>query len=300
MIRSIVFAATVCLGATNVQAADITVPAHEAQHIKQWRAARRKRLTAPDGWLSLVGLDWLEKGANSIGSAKDNDIVIATAPPHLGTVTWTPDGAVDIKLESGAQASISGQSGMRATLRDDSHENPTTVSFGTTSFYVIARNGRKGLRVKDTQSPTREHFTGLDYFPVDPSLRIVAKWVPFDPPRALQMGNEIGAVDSFPVPGKAVFQYHGHSYTLYPVIEEPGAKRYFLVFADATSGKETYGAARFVYIDKPHDGHVVIDFNKAYNPPCAFTPFATCPLAPPENRLGFRVTAGEKAYHGSD
>jgi uncharacterized protein len=284
-------------GVATVQAADVS---SYTQQIKHWRTQRVERLTAPYGWLSLIGLPWLEQGANTVGSAKDNAIVIDTAPAHLGTVDWRKDGTVTIELAPDAHATIDGKHERRATLLDDSHDKPTVVRFGTTEFYLIARNGRKGLRVKDSESPTRTHFAGIDHFPVDPSLRIVAKWVPYTKPHTLKMGNEIGAVDTFPVPGKAEFTYQGHDYTLYPVIEVPGDSQYFLVFADATSGKETYGAARFLYIDKPKDGHVVIDFNKAYNPPCAFTPYATCPLAPPENRLGFRVTAGEKVYKGGE
>ena len=205
---------------------------------------------------------------------------------------------MNVSLSDDEAATIDGRHAGTALMADDGHPNPTIVRSGSVSFYLIDRGGRKGLRVKDNDSPTRTRFAGLDYFPVDPSLRIEARWVPFKPQHTLDMANEIGGVDHFPVPGKAVFEHDGHTYTLYPVIEVPGDKQFFLVFADRTSGRETYGAARFLYIDPPRDGKVVIDFNKAYNPPCAFTPYATCPLAPPENRLGFRVTAGEKAYHG--
>lgn len=284
------------LGVTAVHAADS--PSY-SQQIMHWRAQRLERLTAPYGWLSLIGLPWLQHGANTVGSAPDNAIVIPQAPAHLGTVDWNKDGTVQIHLDAGTDALINGKHVSSATLLDDSHPNPTTVRFGTTEFYLVTRDGRKGLRVKDSDAPTRTHFAGLAYFPVDPSLRIVARWIPFKPHHELKMGNEIGGVDTYPVPGKAVFEYQGHSYSLEPVIEVPGDTQYFVVFADATSGKETYGSARFMYIDPPKDGHVVLDFNKAYNPPCAFTPYATCPLAPPENRLGFRVTAGEKAYRGT-
>jgi uncharacterized protein (DUF1684 family) len=285
------------VGASTVHA-DVT-PRY-AKQIQQWRAQRVKALTAPYGWLSLVGLPWLQHGVNTVGSAADNDVVIASAPAHLGRVDWKTDGSVEVHLAAGTKARIEGTHRRSATLLDDSHAHPTTVRFGTTEFYLKAQNGRKALRVKDSTAKTRTHFSGLDYFPINPSLRIVAHWIAFKPQHQIKMANEIGGIDTYPVPGKAVFQYQGHTYSVEPVIEAPGEKQYFLVFSDATSGKQTYGAARFLYIDPPRKGSdtVVIDFNKAYNPPCAFTPYATCNLAPPENRLPFRVTAGELTYKG--
>jgi len=167
---------------------------------------------------------------------------------------------------------------------------------------VIDRDGRKALRVKDAAAPTRTHFLGIDAYPIDPSWRIEADWVPFDPPQKLQIGSVIGTIEAVDVPGKAVFQRDGHRFELLPYQEEPGGELFFVI-ADRTSGKETYGAARFFYAALPtrgleQPGKVVLDFNKAYNPPCAFTAFATCPLAPAENRLDLAVTAGEKKYRG--
>ena len=271
------------------------------QSIEQWRVGRVARLTAPDGWLSLIGLEWLQQGANRVGSAADNDIVLQAGPAHLGVVTLDKTGQLHIALADGSGATVDGKPVHEATLVDDAHvtgsATPTTVTFGTASFYVIDREGRKALRVKDTTAATRAHFLGIDYFPIDPSWRIVADWVPFNPPHDLQMGSVIGTIDTVKVPGKAVFQRDGHTYELLPYQEEPGGKLFF-VLADRTSGHETYGAARFLYAALPVNGKVVLDFNQAYNPPCAFTSFATCPLAPPENRLDLRITAGEKKYRG--
>lgn len=272
------------------------------QSIEQWRAQRVARLTAPDGWLSLIGLEWLQEGANKVGSAADNDIVLQAGPAHLGVVTLDPAGHVQIKLAEHSGATIDGKAVREATLIDDVHvadkASPTTVAFGEANFYVIDREGRKGLRVKDAKAPTRQRFLGIDYFPIDSSWRIVADWVPFDPPHDLQMGSVIGTIDTVKVPGKAVFTRDGHTYELLPYQEEPGGELFF-VLADRTSGHETYGAARFLYAALPANGKVVLDFNKAYNPPCAFTSFATCPLAPPENRLDLRIAAGEKKYRGA-
>ncbi|MGB0135080.1 DUF1684 domain-containing protein, partial [Dokdonella sp.] len=244
--------------------------------IEEWRAQRLERLTSATGWLSLVGLDWLKPGVNTIGSAKDNDIIIATAPKHLGKIEWKGD-EVTVALNPGSNATIDGDSVVAGILLDDSHEKPTTVAFGSTSFYLIERaGGKKGLRVKDAKAETRTGFLGLDNYPIDPSWRIEAKWIAFDPPRVMEIPNVIGTVDSMTVPGKAVFERDGQTYELLPVFETEAATELFYIIADKTTGKETYGAGRFFYYELPVDGKVVLDFNKAYNPPCAFTPFANC------------------------
>jgi uncharacterized protein (DUF1684 family) len=270
-----------------------------AREIERWHEARIARLTAPDGWLSLVGLDWLQPGKNRLGSAVDNDIVLAKAPAHLGTITWAEDGTLSISLDKDSGATIDGNAETNAVLLDDSHATPTTVAFGSVNFIAIDRGDRKGLRVRDCAAETRTHFAGIERFPVDPAWRVVADWQPLDPPFQLATGTVIGTIESHPAPGKAVFEREGRRFELYPVIEVPGDTELFLVFADATSGRETYGAARFLYAGMPRDGKIVLDFNKAYNPPCAFTPYATCPLAPPENRLPLRVAAGELKYRKS-
>ena len=265
------------------------------QEIERWHARRIERLTAPDGWLSLIGLEWLKPGANRIGSAADNDIVLVKAPARLGTIEWS-DNALSIVLDAVDGVTIDGVAQKHAGLVDDSHAQPTTVAFGSVNFIAIDRGGRKGLRVRDSEAVTRAQFAGIERFPVDSAWRVVADWRPLEPPLQLATGTVIGTIENYPAPGKAVFEREGRRFELYPVLELPGDTQLFLIFADATSGKETYGAARFLYADMPRDGKLVLDFNKAYNPPCAFTPFATCPLAPPENRLDVRVAAGELKY----
>jgi uncharacterized protein (DUF1684 family) len=275
--------------------AGVTSDSSYTQEIQKWRAQRVERLTKPGGWLTLVGLDWLKNGKNKLGSAKDNDIVIATAPAYLGTITLT-GGKAAIALDPQAGATVDGAKKLGAELLDDTHEKPTTIAFGTTSFYLIKREDKVGLRIRDTEAPTRKHFAGIDNFEIDPSWRIEAKWEAYNPPHEVEESNIIGQIDKVIVPGAAVFQRDGKTYRVEPVIETPGDTELFLVFSDKTSGKETYGAARFVYTEAPKDGKVILDFNKAYNPPCAFTPFATCPLPTAQNRLQTRVTAGEKKY----
>ena len=308
MLRTVALAvalsSALSLGVVAVQAdptASTPTPASGyPQEIQQWRQQRLQRLTAPDGWLSLIGLEWLKEGANRIGSAADNDIVLKAGPAHLGVATLDKNGTIHLALTADSGATIDGKPLREAVLVDDmhaGHAEPTSVRFGTANFYAIDRDGRKGLRVKDSNADTRTHFLGLDYFPTDPSWRIEADWVPFDPPHELEMGSVLGTVNKEKVPGKAVFQHDGHTYELLPIQED--ADSLFFVLADRTSGRETYGAARFLSTPLPHNGKLVLDFNKATNPPCAFTPFATCPLAPPENRLDVAVTAGEKNYRGS-
>jgi uncharacterized protein (DUF1684 family) len=293
MIRSIAFASVVAVATGSAMAGD-----DYTASVEKVRAARLDTLKAPGGWLSLIGLEWLQPGANRIGSAPDNDIVLKAGPAHLGTVTVDNDGTVAIELAKGSGALVDGREVQRATLVDDggTGRKATEVRFGSANFFVISRDGKKALRVKDENADSRQHFKGLDYFAIDPSWRVVADWVPFDPPHELEIGNVLGTIDKEKVPGKAVFVRDGHTYELYPIQEEPDSL--FFVFADRTSGKETYGAARFLDTPLAKDGKLVLDFNEARNPPCAFTPYATCPLAPPENRLDVRVTAGEKKYAG--
>ncbi len=265
--------------------------------IEAWRAQRLERLKAPNGWLTLIGLHWLKEGKNSVGTDKKNDIVIAAGPPHVGVITLEK-GKTTIALDLKASATIDGNPLKHAELHDDTTEKPTVVSMGPVSFFVVDRNGKKGLRFKNTEADTRKHFRGIDYYPIDPKWRVEAKFTPFNPPHTLEIPNVLGQIDKMPVPGQVEFERDGKKYTLLPVLEEPDAKELWFIYADKTSGKETYGGGRFLYTDMPKDGKVVIDFNKSYNPPCAFTPYATCPLAPAENRLAIPVTAGEKKYRG--
>lgn len=304
MLRSAVVALALLAGVVTVDAESPNAARNSAayeQQIQQWRAGRVSQLTAPDGWLSLIGLEWLKVGDNRIGSAAGNDVVLQAGPAHLGTLTLGAGGELRLRLLAGSGARIDGKAIGDAVLVDDLHASvdrgPSLVSFGTANFHVIDRDGRKALRVKDSNAATRRDFRGIDYFPIDASWHIVADWVPFDPPHTLEIGSVIGTIDKVVVPGKAVFHRDGHRYELLPYQEEPGSDLFF-VLADRTSGKQTYGAARFLHAALPSDGKVVLDFNEAYNPPCAFTPFATCPLAPPENRLDLSVTAGEKKYRG--
>ncbi len=267
------------------------------QEIQAWQAQRLQTLTKPDGWLTLIGLHFLKPGENTVGAASDNAVVLAKGPAHLGAFTLEQNGMVRAAFNTGIEARVEGQLRLAANLRDDTHGKPTMVTVGTVSMYVIDRDGKKALRVKDSEAESRKHFLGLDYFPIDPSWRIEAEWVPFEKPKEIPIRNILGNVSPAMILGKAVFTRDGHTYELLPIQEDPDAPLFFII-SDQTSGDQTYAAARFLYADHPGEGKVILDFNKAQNPPCAFTPFATCPLPPKENQLPFAVTAGEKNYRG--
>lgn len=273
-----------------------TADAHRAE-IEKWQAERLARLQRPDGWLSLVGLHWIENGRSTVGSAEGNDIRLATGPSRLGTID--SDGRiVTLTLADGVDAKIGDGGARSAPLASDATGAPTLVTFGSANLHVIERSGRLALRVKDAEAETRRHFKGLDYYPIDRGFRFDAKYVPHEPGRTIPIANIIGTLDPMPNPGQVVFEKDGREFRLEAVDEGDG--QLFLIFADRTSGKETYGAGRFLYAAPPAPGSdtVVVDFNRAYNPPCVFTPHATCPLAPPENRLDLAITAGEKRYRG--
>lgn len=274
--------------------------AEHAQQIRAFRAQRVKDLVAEDGWLTVIGLEWLETGDNRIGTAPDNDIVLPGGPAHLGVVTVTAAGETSIVLDPAADATIDGRKLLQARLVDseENYHHSTVVRYGVHNFYIVDRDGRKGLRLKDNENPDRKNFSGLEYFDIDPSWRIEADWVPLNPPREMQIASGWGNISTKIAKRKAVFSRDGKTYELFPVPNQNTDLMF--VIADRTSGRETYGACRFLVGELPSADTIVLDFNKAVNPPCAFSVFATCPIAPPENRLTLRITAGEKSFksHG--
>lgn len=261
------------------------------------RAERVQRLTAPDGWLSLIGLHFLVEGDNLVGSAAENQVVLAAGPARVGNVVVTAGGTARLQVAPGVDVRVNGVPVLSAELGDGRTGRAATVSCGTVSFFVIERSGRLALRVRDTEAKRRREFAGIDYFPVDTTWRIEATWEPYARPREVPIRNILGQESRAIVLGRAVFTRDGHRIGLIPIQEAPGEPLFFVI-SDLTSGTETYAAARFIYADPPRDGRVVVDFNRAINPPCAFTPFATCPLPPPENQLPIAVRAGERDYRG--
>lgn len=263
-----------------------------------WRDQRRSELVAPEGWTTLTGLHWLANGSHYVGSDADNGIRLAMGPAHLGLL-HVRDGQVRFSGERGVALTLDGQPlPGAATLRTD--RDPAGASRlgfddGRAVATVIRRGDRLALRVKHADAPTRTGFRGLRYWPASADWRVTANFTAHPPGKTLPIANIVGGVDEVPNPGYLEFQRGERTYRLEAL--DQGGDMLFLVFADRTSGQGSYGAGRYLDAPKPGvGGTVVIDFNQAYNPPCAFTPFATCPLPPNENRLDLAVEAGEKLY----
>ncbi len=270
-------------------------PAAHRAEVDAWHAKRIETLKGAHGWLSLVGLFWLEEGANSFGSAADNRLVFpAKAPAHAGV--FHRQGKV-VALE-GAPGSGMVHEGAPVTsltmMSDAAGDEETRIEMGTFQFYVIERGDRFGVRLKDVEAPVLMSFVGIDRFAVDPALRLEARWEPYDPPKPIEIPNVLGEVSEEACPGAAVFTVAGVEYRLEPTADPDG--KLFFVFGDRTNGHETYGGGRFLSVAAPENGRVVLDFNKAYNPPCVFTPHATCPLPAAQNQLPVELRAGEKTW----
>lgn len=294
---------TVLLGACARPAeAPASAPAAAAldpQHVREieeWRAKRDARLRADDSWLTLAGLFWLKPGENRFGSAADNAVVLPASAAARGGVLAVEGEQVTLRAEPGAGVLIDGKDITTATLVSDKAGEPTIVRLGAVSFYVIVREGKLAARVKDNESAVRKSFTGMEYYPIGDKWRVKARFEPYVPEKTIPVPNIFGRLEDSKSPGALVFEIDGKTYRLDPVWEE-GSTDYFILFGDQTNGKETYGGGRQLYAAPAGpDGTTIVDFNKAYNLPCVFTPFATCPLPPPQNKLPLRVEAGEKRY----
>ena len=267
-----------------------------AAELQAWRREREAGLKADGGWLTVAGLFWLKEGQNAFGSASTNDIVLpASAPPRAGH--FEVKGAqIAVRLEPGVSAQVEGRAEAEGPLHADTSGTAEVVTLGPLRMHVIERGGRLAIRLKDLNAESRRAFTGLHWFPVDERYRITARFVANRELTPLAVPNVLGQVEKMPSPGYAVFEMDGREHRLTGVLESPEATELFFIFRDETTGKETYPAGRFVHSGLPKNGQLVLDFNKAYNPPCAFTAYATCPLPPKENWLGRRIEAGELRY----
>ena len=271
----------------------------EQAAIARWRAARVESLTSDNGWLTLTGLFWLKEGDNTFGRAPGNSLVLdnAALADTAGSFVLTGQ-KVSFRARPGSGVTHDGQPVTELDLAPDASGHPTVLSSGPLRFYVIERAGNLGVRVRDLDNPHRSGFRGLEYFPVSTDWVVNARFERYQPVRHIKIINILGMELEMESPGAVVFTKGGHEWRLDTVLEEPGDDELFIMFADATSGHETYGAGRFLYIPIPSGATVTVDFNKAYNPPCALNEFATCPLPPWQNRLKLAVTAGEKKYPG--
>jgi hypothetical protein len=262
----------------------ILLPASNAYRtqIEEWQRQREASLKADGGWLTVTGLFWLHDGANTFSATAPSAAILLPAGPDVR------DGQFD--LHNGRVLLRLG--GENRVIQPDTAPKPDAVKMGSLTMTVIERGGRFGIRLKDTNSRLRKDFTGLHYFPVNEEYRVRTRLVP--DAKKIPILNVLGQIQDTPSPGYVEFEIHGQKLRLTPVEDSPGELSF--IFHDLTSGKETYGSGRFLDTELEKNGEVVLDFNKAYNPPCAFTPYATCPLPPKQNRLAVRIEAGELKY----
>lgn len=269
--------------------------AHLAE-VEAWRAQRLAKLRSDEGWLVLSGLFFLEEGENRFGSAADNAIEFPahSAPAHAGVFSLEA-GRVTVVPAAETVLTLNGQRIERQVLRSDDPGPADVCALGDLRFFVLTRDGRLAIRLRDLRSPLRANFTGVPHFPVQAAYRVRATFVPHAADTRIKVTNQAGKVADTISPGKVLFELGGKAMALDALLDDATSKRLTIMFRDATSGRETYGAGRFLYSEGlPTGGEVVLDFNKAYNPPCALNPLVVCPLPPPQNRLEVRVEAGEK------
>jgi hypothetical protein len=283
------------------RAARPTDPAYVAA-IEKWRAERVADLKRPDGWLASAGLFWLSPGENRFGAARTCALVFPAGKTPAEAGSFVLDhGQVTLRVRRGVPITAGGRPVATLALAADVDSGgPTKLALGPLRFYVIRRGARVGVRLRDEDRPERTRFAGVDCYPIDAGWRVRARFEPYSPPREIPITNVLGDVSREKSPGALVFERGGRTYRL-DAIPESDSDSLFVIFGDPTNGRETYGAGRFIDAPAPDStGTVDLDFNKAYNPPCAFTPYATCPLPPAQNRLALAVTAGEKNYgsHG--
>jgi uncharacterized protein (DUF1684 family) len=263
--------------------------------IEAWRAEHEDSYTR--NWVPIEGLHFLKPGVQTAGSSPDNDVVlIASLPERLGSFT-VASGEVSFSAEPNAQITINGKPAASPTvLRDDGAEEPDVIEANGATVVAHRSGARLSLRVRDPNGERARSFQGFDWFPIGPDHRVLGRFIRDAEPRTMPVVNTFGDVDSYKTEGVVEFTLNGETLRLRPFTTDAG--RFYFVFNDASSGVETYEAARFLYSDLRRDGTTILDFNEAYNPPCSFNPFTTCPIPLPENRLPIKVLAGEKKYRG--
>lgn len=288
---------------SNAPALPAAIDAQWRQSLTAWRDAHEREIAAPDGWLTLTGLEWLKPGINSVGATEDNQIKLrGQAPGHLGSLTvagktvqlLAPIGGFPPALQ------IDGKPAREGALTID-NEHPSLITWHSLTLVVLDRGGHFALRIKDANSPLRSGFHGLNWYAPDPRFLVAAHWIPYTPAHVEKIPTIIGTTLDLPAPGIAEFTLAGQTLRLEPVLEDPTGKSLFFILRDATSKTTTYGAARFLHTGLPdhglaQPGVLLLDFNRLENPPCAYTPYATCPLPPEQNRLSVAIEAGEQRF----
>jgi len=265
------------------------------EEILRWRQKKEDDLRAEDGWLTLIGLFWLEPGHNRFGAAPDSPIALpaSKAPNVAGSFELVGD-TVRLHVADGAPVLVNGRPDGVAPLRADADGEPDLVTLGDLTMFVIRRGDRFAIRARDRNHPARAEFPGRHWFPIDESYSVTARFVPHATPTTFSIQTVLGTVEGRESPGRLFFTLGGQERSLDALVE---GEKLFIIFRDQTSGETTYPAGRYLKSAMPRDGVVPLDFNRAYSPPCAFTDFATCPLPRKENQLPVRIEAGELAYH---
>jgi uncharacterized protein (DUF1684 family) len=264
-----------------------------------WQAKRHQSIAGTNGWLTLAGLHWLNEGDNLVGSDPAHDIVLPAgkSPATVGVLTRSGR-TVRFRAQPDAGATIGGAPVTELAMVSDANETPTRVQVGGLTFWVLDRGDRMGVRVRDPDSAARREFGGLNCFPYDPGWRLSARFEAYAEPTTLRVPDVTGGFQELRGVGEVIFDYRGRTFRL-QAVEEPGEEDLFVIFRDRTAGDATYGAGRYLYVARPTSGDgVVVDFNRAYTPPCGFTPYATCPLPPRSNWLPFAIRAGERTPPG--
>jgi uncharacterized protein (DUF1684 family) len=269
----------------------------EQRIVEEWRTQRVAALTGEQGWLTLVGLFWLDKGGNSFGRAASNRLVLEhpALAPKAGTFVLDSRG-IHFTAHRGSGITHAGQPVTALDMVPDIAGEPTVISSGSLRIWIIGRAGKLGVRVRDVESPRRREFTAIEYYPIDTGWVFDSRFEPYEPHRHIKIINILGLEEEMDCPGALVFSRDGHEWRLDAVLEDPHDQTLFVMFADRTNGKGTYGGGRFLRVPLPAGGTTRVDFNTAYNPPCAFNDFATCPLPPAQNHLALGVESGEKVY----
>jgi len=263
---------------------------------QKWREQHETEIKAEDGWLTVSGLFWLKEGTTTIGTGEKSNIVLParSAPVTVGSLELK-NGVVRLRVSDGVVVQVNDKPVQEYVMTFETDKPPDQFKVGSLKLGVIKRGNRYGLRVRDKNSPARLHFKGLKWFPARENYRIIATFTAYDEPKEIRIMNVLGDELKLKTPGLLTFTLNGQKFELRPVIEDE--KKLFIIFRDLTAGKTTYPAGRFLYADLPKDGKVVLDFNRAENPPCAFTEFATCPLPPRQNFMNTAINAGEMRFH---
>ena len=263
--------------------------------LSKWRAEREAKLIADSGWLTVAGLFWLKEGINTVGTSSDNAIVLpAGAAPARGGVFELREGKTVFRTAAGVTVTANGQPVRELEVKSDEVKQQDVLQVNDLTFLLLKRGARYAIWLKDQNARTRTEFAGLRWYPGQDGYRVTAQFIPYEQPKEVSIVNIIGDIEKMKSPGYVVFKLDGQELTLEPVTS--GGDKLFFIFRDLTSGKTTYKPGRFLYAAAPKDGQVVLDFNQAINPPCAFTAYATCPLPPKRNHLPIAIEAGEQTY----